>query len=384
MNNMSETAARKKKYLFSTPYIYSKSQLAVKKNSSISKITDIKGKKVAETTTSNNATDAKRLGATITPTDSFQQSIDLVSQGRVAGTINSRESFYAYFKQNPKANIKLIDSGDHIASQKIGAIVTKQHPKMQKQISKAIQELRKDGTLKNCPISILVVTLLIRNVPLPAIMAGYIAPNSNLLQEAPYGFNLAHHCHINAANCCSGFKYTIPIAIISFILGLILAIFTALVKISTRRGWFLILKAIANFYVWLFRSTPLLVQLFIVYFGLPYLKIKGLFPNGVQLDPWTAGIATFSLNTGAYCAETIRAAILSIPQGQWEAAYSIGMTKSQVLKRIILPQAARVSLPPLSNSFISLVKDTPWPLQSRLLKCSKSANKLLLKIINHL
>lgn len=148
MNNMSETAARKKKYLFSTPYIYSKSQLAVKKNSSISKITDIKGKKVAETTTSNNATDAKRLGATITPTDSFQQSIDLVSQGRVAGTINSRESFYAYFKQNPKANIKLIDSGDHIASQKIGAIVTKQHPKMQKQISKAIQELRKDSTLK--------------------------------------------------------------------------------------------------------------------------------------------------------------------------------------------------------------------------------------------
>ena len=156
----------------------------------------------------------------------------------------------------------------------------------------------------------------------------------------------------------AGLKYTIPIAIISFILGLILAIFTALVKISTRRGWFLILKAIANFYVWLFRSTPLLVQLFIVYFGLPYLKIKGFFPNGVQLDPWTAGIATFSLNTGAYCAETIRAAILSIPQGQWEAAYSIGMTKSQVLKRIILPQAARVSLPPLSNSFISLVKDT--------------------------
>ena len=156
----------------------------------------------------------------------------------------------------------------------------------------------------------------------------------------------------------AGIKYTIPIAIISFILGLILAVFTALVKISTRRGWLLILKAIANFYVWLFRSTPLLVQLFIVYFGLPYLKIKGVFPNGIQLDPWTAGIATFSLNTGAYCAETIRAAILSIPEGQWEAAYSIGMTKSQVLKRIILPQAARVSLPPLANSFISLVGST--------------------------
>ncbi|RRK09917.1 amino acid ABC transporter permease [Lactiplantibacillus garii] len=156
----------------------------------------------------------------------------------------------------------------------------------------------------------------------------------------------------------AGLKYTIPIAIISFAIGLILAVLTALVKLSPRRGWFSILKAVAYFYVWLFRSTPLLVQLFIVYFGLPYLKIKGIWPNGIQLDPWTAGIATFSLNTGAYCAETIRAAILSIPQGQWEAAYSIGMTKTQVLRRIILPQAARVSLPPLSNSFISLVKDT--------------------------
>ena len=148
MNNMAETPQRKKKYLFSTPYIYSKAQLAVKKNSSIKKITDIKGKKVAQTTTSNNASDAKRLGATVTPVDGFQQSIDLVSQGRVAGTINSREAFYAYFKQQPNANVKLINAGDEIATQKIGAIVTKQHPKLQKQISKAIQELRKDGTLK--------------------------------------------------------------------------------------------------------------------------------------------------------------------------------------------------------------------------------------------
>ncbi|WP_283679558.1 amino acid ABC transporter permease [Lentilactobacillus sp. Marseille-Q4993] len=156
----------------------------------------------------------------------------------------------------------------------------------------------------------------------------------------------------------AGLKYTIPIAVISFVIGLIIALATALVRLSAKGGWFVIVKWIFRFYVWLFRSTPLLVQLFIVYFGLPYLKIKGIFPEGIKLDPWTAGILTFSLNTGAYCSETIRAAIQSIPTGQWEAAYSIGMTKSQVLKRIILPQAIRVSLPPLSNSFISLVKDT--------------------------
>jgi len=147
INDIAETPARENKYLFSTPYIYSKSQLAVKKSSSIKKITEIKGTKIAQTTTSNNAADAKRLGATVTPTDGFQQSIDLVSQGRVAGTINSREAFYAFFKQNKHSDIRLIDAGSSIATSKIGAIFTKKHAKLQKQVSKAIQELRQDGTL---------------------------------------------------------------------------------------------------------------------------------------------------------------------------------------------------------------------------------------------
>lgn len=156
----------------------------------------------------------------------------------------------------------------------------------------------------------------------------------------------------------SGFKYTIPLAIISFFFGLIIALVTALIRLSRQRGAFMILKWIASFYVWLFRSTPLLVQLFIVFFGLPYLRIKGVLPHGIKLEPFTAGIITFSLNTGAYASETIRAAISSVPTGQWEAGAAIGMTRLQILWRIILPQALRVALPPLSNSFISLVKDT--------------------------
>lgn len=156
----------------------------------------------------------------------------------------------------------------------------------------------------------------------------------------------------------AGFKYTIPLAIISFFFGLILALITALVRLSKKGGFFLIIKWIFSFYVWLFRATPLLVQLFIVFFGLPYLKIKGIFPNGIKLEPFTAGVITFSLNTGAYASETIRAAISSVPQGQWEAGMSMGMSKLRTLWRIILPQAFRVALPPLSNSFISLVKDT--------------------------
>ena len=156
----------------------------------------------------------------------------------------------------------------------------------------------------------------------------------------------------------AGFKYTIPLAIISFFFGLIIALVTALIRLSRQRGAFMILKWIASFYVWLFRSTPLLVQLFIVFFGLPYLRIKGVLPHGIKLEPFTAGIITFSLNTGAYASETIRAAISSVPTGQWEAGAAIGMTRLQILWRIILPQDLRVALPPLSNSFISLVKDT--------------------------
>lgn len=154
----------------------------------------------------------------------------------------------------------------------------------------------------------------------------------------------------------AGLKYTIPIAIISFILGIIIASITALIRMSTpkgnplKKGFWHFLKAFFTFYVWLFRSTPLLVQLFIVFYGLPSI--------GIQLGAWTAGILTFSLNTGAYASETIRASILAVPQDQWEAAYSIGLPYHKVLSRVIFPQAIRIAIPPLSNSFIGLVKDT--------------------------
>lgn len=140
--------------------------------------------------------------------------------------------------------------------------------------------------------------------------------------------------------------YTIPLSILSFIIGIILALFTALARLSSIK----ILKFIANVYVSVVRGTPLLVQLFIIFYGLPNV--------GITLDPFIAAVIGFSLNVGAYSSEIIRGAILSIPSGQWEAGYSIGMSYGQNLKRIILPQAVRVSVPPLSNTFISLIKDS--------------------------
>lgn len=139
---------------------------------------------------------------------------------------------------------------------------------------------------------------------------------------------------------------TIPLALVSFAIGIVVALLAALARLSGR--WWL--SGIARFYISVIRGTPLIVQLYVIFFGLPSI--------GVVIDPWPSAIIALSLNVGGYAAEVIRAAILSIPRGQWEAAYTIGMPRWLALRRIILPQAARVSVPPLSNTFISLVKDT--------------------------
>jgi cystine transport system permease protein len=144
----------------------------------------------------------------------------------------------------------------------------------------------------------------------------------------------------------AGLTGTIPLALASFAIGLAIAVGVALLRISSNR----LLSALGRMYVSAIRGTPLLVQLFVIFYGLPQL--------GLRIDPWPAAIIGLSLNVGGYAAEVIRAAILSVPQGQWEAGFTVGLSRTTTLRRIIAPQAARVSVPPLSNTFISLVKDT--------------------------
>lgn len=143
-----------------------------------------------------------------------------------------------------------------------------------------------------------------------------------------------------------GLMVTIPLTIISFVLGLIIAIIVALVQFANIKG----LKQLARFYIWVIRGTPLLVQLFVVFAGLPSV--------GIVLDPFPCAVIVFSINTGAYCAETMRGALESIPKGQIEAGYCVGMNYLQIMRRILLPQAFRIAFPPLSNTLIGLMKDT--------------------------
>ena len=143
-----------------------------------------------------------------------------------------------------------------------------------------------------------------------------------------------------------GLTMTLPLTAISFAIGLMIAVVTALVQFANIQG----LKQLARFYVWVIRGTPLLVQLFVVFYGLPNV--------GILIDPFPAAVLVFSINQGAYCSETIRAALESVPAGQMEAGQCVGISYLQIIRRIILPQAMRTAFPPLSNSLIGLVKDT--------------------------
>lgn len=144
----------------------------------------------------------------------------------------------------------------------------------------------------------------------------------------------------------AGLIFTVPLTLITFVLGVVLGLSVALARLYGPAP----LVMLVRFYVWLIRGTPLLVQLFLIFYGLP--------SAGIVLDAFTAAVIGFTLNIDAYSSEIIRATLAAIPKGQWEAAYSIGMNWPQVMWRVILPQAARIAVPPLSNTFISLVKDT--------------------------
>ena len=143
-----------------------------------------------------------------------------------------------------------------------------------------------------------------------------------------------------------GLLVTIPLTLLSFSLAMVIAVVCAMIQVAEVQ----VLRKVVRFYIWIVRGTPLLVQLYLIYFGLPDL--------GIVLPAFPCAVLVFALNEGAYCAETMRASIEAVPKGQMEAASCVGMTYLQAMRRIVLPQAFRTAFPPLSNSLISMVKDT--------------------------
>lgn len=169
-----------------------------------------------------------------------------------------------------------------------------------------------------------------------------------------------------------GLTATIPLTAISFSLAMVIAVAVALVQFAGLRG----LKQLARLYIWIIRGTPLLVQLFVVFYGLP--KV------GIVLDPFPAAVIVFSVNEGAYCAETIRGALESVPPGQLEAGCCAGLSWLQTIRRIILPQALRTAFPSLSNSLISMVKDTSLASNITVMEMFMAANRIASRTYEYL
>ncbi|MCR5655367.1 MAG: amino acid ABC transporter permease [Lachnospiraceae bacterium] len=143
-----------------------------------------------------------------------------------------------------------------------------------------------------------------------------------------------------------GLLRTIPLTVLAFAFGLVIAVIVAMIQYANIK----VLKEVCRFYVWVIRGTPLLVQLFVIFYGLPGV--------GILIDPFPAAVLVFAVNEGAYASETIRAAMEAVPHGQMEAGLCVGMSWWQIMRRIVLPQAFRTAFPTLGNEMISMLKDT--------------------------
>ena len=143
-----------------------------------------------------------------------------------------------------------------------------------------------------------------------------------------------------------GIKVTIPLTAVSFLFALLISVIVAMIQYADVP----VLKQLCRFYIWIIRGTPLLVQMYVVFYGLPSV--------GLFLDAWTSAIIVLSFNEGAYMAETVRGALESIPVGQVEAGQCVGLSYLQIMWYIVLPQAFKVAFPALSNSLIGLLKET--------------------------
>ena len=329
-NEVTITPARQSKYDVSEPYSVGEGVIVTRTDDdSIHSLADLKGKTAAQSMTSNWAQIARDAGAKVEAVEGFAQAVKLLNQDRVDAVVNDSIAVYAYLAETNDTSIKIAAPAGHKSEQGFAA---RKNSGLLPDLNRSIDELRSDGTL--AAISQRYLKTNATGAPDPSAAQGGHRSAWGLIGDNLWPLAKA------------AITKTIPLTIISFVVGLLIALVVALARMSPNA----IVNGVARLYISIIRGTPLLVQLFIVFFALPELHVK--------IDPFPAAVIAFSLNVGGYAAEIIRSAITSIPKGQWEAAQTIGLNYFGSLRRIILPQAARVAVPPLSNTLISLVKDT--------------------------
>jgi cystine transport system substrate-binding protein len=332
-NQVTKNPEREGKYALSAPYTVSEGIIITKSsNTSITKLSDLKGLTTAQSSTSNWAGVAKKAGAEVQAVEGFTQAVSLVKQGRVDATLNDNLAALEYFKTTRDTEVKVAaETGDR--SEQVFAL-RPDDTSLRDEINTQLAELRKNGTLATISQKYFDQDVSVGKADTQTADTAASKSTWQLIKDSAGPMLLAM------------VKATIPLTVISFVVGLAIALVVALMRLSSVP----VLSQLARFYISVIRGTPLLVQLYLIFYGLPSL--------GLTFNSFTAAIIAFSLNVGGYAAEVIRSAILSVPKGQTEAALTLGMGYTTTLRRVVLPQAARTAVPPLSNTLISLVKDT--------------------------
>ncbi|MFA4084406.1 ABC transporter permease subunit [Mycobacteroides salmoniphilum] len=332
-NQVTITSERKTKYDLSKPYAVGEGVIVTRADdNTIHTLADVRGKVAAENATSNWSQIARDAGARVETVEGFTQSITLLSQGRVDVVINDSIAVYAYLASTGDPAVKIAGTTGERSEQGFAA---RKNSGLLPELDKALDQLSADGTLTR-----------ISEKYLKADASGTQKPQAGQGNSGPGRSDTQLVLDNLWPMARAMLTVTLPLTAISFTIGLVIALGVALARMSDRR----VLSSLARIYISIVRGTPLLLQLFLIFFALPEF--------GLKISPFPAAVIAFSLNVGGYAAEIIRSSILSIPRGQWEAASSLGMSYSTTLWRIVIPQANRVAVPPLSNTLISLVKDT--------------------------
>lgn len=345
------TADRAKSVTFASPYFKAGLAIAVQENNTtIENFEDLQGKRIAVQIGTTGAMEAEKIpNAQVTAFDSAVLALQELVNGKVDAVVNDGPVTLYAIKEAGLKGVKVV--GELVTEEFYGIALPKNTDKV-KLLNYGLYEILRNGTYTRIYQKWFAGEPL--TLPLIApVLVGSTAPvNDNNISTGITNTGNQSLLTLLLQRLPQGAIITLTLTAFSVFFGLIGGSLIAFGLISHNE----ILKNILRLYVEFFRGTPMLVQLFIIYFGLPAL-FQGM---GLQwsLDRFPAAVIALSLNVAAYLAEIIRGGIQSIDKGQWEACESLGMNTWQTMKEVIMPQAFRRILPPLGNEFITLIKDT--------------------------
>lgn len=320
ISGMTSTPERKKQVDFSDSYMMTKNIMLVKKDkvNEYKDIKDFNNKKVGaqKGTEQEKIAQTEIENASITSLSRLPDVILALKSGKVEGAVVEKPVAEAYLKQNPKLGISNVKFNEEEKDTVIA--VPKDSPKLLSQINKTIKEVKDKGLIDK-----------------------YMTNAANAMNDDS-GFISKYGSFF-----LKGIKITILISLIGVALGSILGAFVALMKLSKIK----IISWIASIYIEILRGTPMLVQVFIVFFGITAAL-------GLDISALVCGTIALVINSSAYIAEIIRAGINAVDKGQMEAARSLGLNYRQTMKSVIMPQAIKNILPALGNEFVTLIKES--------------------------